>query len=187
MNVKDSKHETETKMKKALEDVHRKFMEVRTGRAHPGLIEGLHIDYYGTSTLLKQVASITIPDARTMVIQSWDTTAIPEIEKAILNSKLGVKPAVDGKVVRINFPQLSQERREELKKVVKEMAEHGRVSLRTIRRDANEKVKKMQGDNLISEDDNFRAQDEIQKLTDRYIAEIDKILEEKSRELLETN
>ncbi len=187
MNVKDIKHETEVKMKKTLDDVHRKFMEVRTGRAHPGLVEGLHIDYYGTPTLLKQIASISIPDARTMVIQAWDASAIPEIEKAISNSKLGVKPAVDGKLVRVNFPQLSQERREELKKVVKDIAEHERVSLRTIRRDANEKVKKTQNENLISEDDSFRTLDEIQKLTDRYIGEVDRILEEKGRELLDTN
>ncbi len=187
MNVKEIKQDTETKMKKTLEDVQRKFMEVRTGRAHPGLIEGLHIDYYGTPTLLKQVAAISLSDARTLVIQAWDAAAIPEIEKAILNSKLGVKPAIDGKLVRINFPQLSQERREELKKVVKDLAEHDKVSLRTIRRDANEKIKKVQKDNLISEDDSFRAQEEIQKLTDRYIAEIDRILEEKSRELVETH
>ena len=185
MAVKEIKKETEVKMKKAVEAVQREFLEVRTGRAHPGLIEGLHVNYYGTLTLLKQMASISIPDPRTVVIQPWDVTAISEVEKAIANSKLGVAPMNDGKIVRINIPPLSSERREELKKVVRGMAEHGRVSLRTIRRDANDKIKKGQHSKMISEDDSFRAQDDIQKLTDQYIKEIDKILEEKNRELVE--
>ena len=175
--------ETEAKMKKSIESTKREFSEVRTGRAHPGLIEGLHIDYYGTPTLLKQIASITIPDPRSVVIQPWDVSAIPEIEKAINNSKLGVLPSNDGKVVRLAIPALSEERREELKKTIKEMAEKSRISLRTIRRDANEKVKKMLSDKTISEDDQFKTQDEVQKLTDRFIKEIDTLVEEKNKEL----
>ncbi len=185
MIAKDTIKETETKMKKSLEAMMREFSEVRTGRAHPGLIEGLHINYYGTPTLLKQIASISIPDPRSVIIQPWDPSALPEIEKAILTSKLGVNPTNDGKIVRINIPPLSKERRGELTKMVKDMAEHGRISLRTIRRDANEKIKNMQSGNIIPEDDSFRAQDEIQKLTDRFIKEIDKILEEKNQELIE--
>lgn len=185
MAVKEIIKETESRMNKSVDAVQREFLEVRTGRAHPGLIEGLHVDYYGTPTLLKQIASISVPDPKTVVIQPWDVSAIPEIEKTISNSKLGVTPMNDGKLVRLSIPPLSKERRQELTKVVKEMAEHGRISLRTIRRDANERVKKAQSDKTVSEDDSFRAQDEIQKITDRYIKEVDKILETKNQELVE--
>ncbi len=185
MTVKELLRETEKKMQKTIESASREFAEVRTGRAHPGLIEGIHVNYYGTPTMIKQLASITIPDPRTIVIQPWDTSAIGEIEKAIMNSKLGAMPSNDGKVIRINIPPLSEERRKEMMKVVKEMAEKGRVSLRTIRREANEKLKKMQYDKLITEDDNFRGQEEVQKLTDKYIKEIDKIMEDKNKELTE--
>ena len=181
--IKDIIQETENKMRKSLDSTKREFNEVRTGRAHPGLIEGLHIDYYGTPTLLKQIASINIPDPKTVMIQPWDVSAIPEIEKAINNSKLGVTPSNDGKIVRLAIPSLSEERREELKKTVKDMAEKSRISLRTIRRDANEKVKKMQADKIVSEDDNFKAQEQIQKLTDKYIKDVDLLVEEKNKEL----
>jgi len=185
MSVKDVIIQNEAKMKKALESVSREFSEVRTGRAHPGLIEGLHADYYGTPTMVKQMASISVPDAKTIVIQPWDVTAIPEIEKAISLSNLGLTPSNDGKIIRISIPPLSKERREELAKVIKDMAENGRVSLRTIRRDANDKIKKMQSDKLISEDESFRAQDQIQKTTDKYIKEVDTILDAKQKELTE--
>ena len=185
--VKDIIQQTENKMKKVLESVSREFGEVRTGRAHPGLIEGMHIDYYGTPTLLKQIAAISIPDPRLIVIQPWDPTAILEIEKAILNSKLGVSPANDGKTVRLSIPPLSKERREELTKVVRDMAENGRVSLRTIRRDANDKIKKLLADGQIPEDDSFKGQDAVQKLIDKYIKEVDRILESKNKELVEFN
>ena len=183
--VKDIIVQTESKMKKVLESVSREFAEVRTGRAHPGLIEGMHVDYYGTSTLLKQIAAISIPDPRLIVIQPWDPTAILEIEKAILNSKLGVSPSNDGKTMRLSIPPLSKERREELTKVVKDMAENGRLSLRTIRRDANDKFKKLLADGQIPEDDSFKGQDAIQKLIDKYIKEVDRILESKNKELVE--
>lgn len=185
MSVKEVIKQTEDKMKKTVESVRREFMEVRTGRAHPGLIEGMHVDYYGTLTLVKTLASISAPDPKTVLIQPWDVTVLPEIEKAINNSKLGVTPYNDGKVVRLTIPQLSQERRQELAKVVKEMAENGRVSIRTIRRDANDKIKKMQSDSAVSEDEARTGQDTIQKITDRFIKDIDGILEEKSRELTE--
>ncbi len=183
--VKQLKQETDGKMQKGLEAVRRELSEVRTGRAHPGLIEGIHVDYYGTPTLLKQMASITIPDPRTIVIQPWDVTAVEAIEKAILNSSLGATPTTDGKILRVSLPQLSSERRQEMQKVAKQMAEHGRISLRTIRREANEKVKKMQGESKISEDESFRFQEDIQKVTDKYIKEIDEILERKLKELME--
>ena len=185
MMAKEIIQQTEQRMKKVIESVTREFNEVRTGRAHPGLIEGLHIDYYGTLTLIKQIASISAPDARTIVIQPWDPSAIMAIEKAVLNSKLGATPTNDGKLMRLVIPPLSKERREELAKIVKDMAENGRISLRTIRRDANEKIKKMLADSSIPEDDGFRAQEDIQKLTDKYIKEVDMILESKSKELVE--
>jgi len=185
MTIREVIHDIEAKMKKTIEACNREFSEVRTGRASPSLVEGLHIDYYGTLTLLKQIASISIPDARLIVIQPWDPSAIAEIEKAILKSNLGITPTNDGKVVRLGIPQLSKERREELAKVVKEMAEDGRVSLRTIRRDSNEEIKKLHDDKVISEDDRFRTQEQVQKITDKYIEKIDQILKEKEKELTE--
>ncbi len=185
MSTKDTILQTETKMKKTIESAKREFSEVRTGRAHPGLIEGMHVDCYGSPMMMKQVAVITVPDPRTVLIQPWDPTIIPEIEKSITTSNLGVNPSNDGKVVRLNIPQLSKERREELAKVVKDMTEKVRVSMRTIRRESNDKLKAMQNDKTISEDDSFKAQEAIQKLTDKYIKEVDVLLEEKTKALTE--
>ena len=185
MAVKEVMKETEDKMKKAVDSAQREFAEVRTGRAHPGLIEGLHADYYGTPTAFKELASVSVPDPRTIVIQPWDATVIPEIEKAIQGSSLGLTPQNDGKVIRLNIPPLSTERREELKKIVKDMAEHARVSLRTVRRDANDKLKKLQSDKEISEDDHHKAHDDVQKLTDKYVKDVDQLLDEKSKQLME--
>ena len=185
MAVKEIMKETEDKMKKCIDSAKREFNEVRTGRAHPGLIEGLHVNCYGNAMMVKELASISIPDPRQIVIQPWDATIIPDLEKAINDSNIGGSVSNDGKLVRISVPPLSEERRTELTKVVKDMAEHSRISLRTIRRDANEKVKKMQGEKKVSEDEGFKAQDEVQKLTDRYIKEVDKLLEEKNKHLLE--
>jgi ribosome recycling factor len=187
MSVKEVIQQTEVKMKKSIESAKREFSEVRTGRAHPGLIEGMHIDYFGTLTLLKQLASISVPDPRTVIIQPWDPSVIPELEKAIANSNLGATATNDGKIVRLSIPALSEERRKELAKVVKEMAEKSRISLRTIRRDANDKLKKLQADKTITEDDHFKSQESIQKLTDKYIKEIDDLLEDKSKALTELN
>ena len=187
MSVKEILKETEGKMKKSIESAKREFSEVRTGRAHPGLIEGMHVDYFGTMTPFKQLASISTPDPRTVMIQPWDPTVIPEIEKAILTSNLGVTPSNDGKLIRLSIPPLSEERRHELAKVVKEMAEKSRISLRTIRRDANDKLKKMQNDKIASEDEYFKSHDEVQKLTDKYIKEIDALLEQKSKSLVDVS
>ena len=185
MVIKELLKQSEEKMKKTIESAKREFAEVRTGRAHLGLVEGLHVDYFGTQTLLKQMASISIPDAKTVSVQPWDPSAIEAIEKAILASNLGATPANDGKIIRLTVPPLSAERREELKKIVKDMAENARVSLRSVRREANEKIKKMQHDKEVSEDDSFKGQENIQKLTDKYIKEIDVLLEEKSKLLTE--
>jgi len=184
MTTREILHNTEEKMKKAVDSMLREFSEIRTGRASPHLVEGLHIDYYGTPTLLKQLASISVPDAHLIVIQPWDATAIVEIEKAILKSNLGINPSNDGKLIRLSIPQLSKERREELVKVVHKMSEEGRVSLRTIRRDAKEALEKLEKDKLITEDDKFRGIDELQKLVDKYIIKVDETLKSKEQEVL---
>lgn len=185
MTVKEVLHNTEEKMKKSFDSVTRQFQEVRTGRASPSLVEGLHIDYYGTPTMLKQLAAISAPDAHLIVIQPWDPTVIVEIEKAILKSNLGISPSNDGKIVRLAVPQLSKDRRMELVKVIHKMAEDGRVSMRTIRREAKETVEKLEKDKVISEDDKFRGVDELQKAVDRYIVKIDDLLKSKEKEVLE--
>ncbi|MDD5594775.1 MAG: ribosome recycling factor [Candidatus Omnitrophica bacterium] len=185
MTAKEILHATEEKMKKTFESVTREFSEISTGRASPHLVEGLHVDYYGTPTLLKQLASISSADAHLLVIQPWDITAIAEIEKTILKSNLGINPSNDGKIIRLPIPQLSKERREELVKVIHKMAEEGRISLRTIRRDAKEHMEKLEKDKTIAEDDKFRGIDELQKIVDRYIAKIDELLKNKEKEILE--
>jgi len=185
MTVREILNNTEEKIKKALESVNREFSAIRTGRASPSLVEGLYINYYGTPTLLKQLASISVPDAHLIVIQPWDITAISEIEKAIMKSNLGITPSNDGKLIRLSIPSLSKERRLELAKVVNKMAEEGRVSLRTIRREAKEALEKLEKDKAISEDDKFRGIDDLQKLIDKYIAKIDEIFKSKEKEILE--
>ncbi|MCD4780585.1 MAG: ribosome recycling factor [Candidatus Omnitrophica bacterium] len=187
MPIKEIIKDTENKMKKTIESAKREFSEVRTGRAHPGLIEGLHADYFGAPTMIKQLASISIPDPRTVFIQPWDPNAIQPIEKAISSSNLGIMPSNDGKIIRLNIPSLSEERRKELIKVVKDMAERSRVSLRTVRRDSNDQVKKMLHDKAVPEDEGYKAQENIQKLTDKYMKEIDHLFEEKSKVLTEMN
>jgi ribosome recycling factor len=184
MNVREAIQEADAKMKKVIESVLREFNEVRTGRAQPALVEELHINYYGAPTPIKQLANVSSPDPSSLVIQPWDPNVLVEIEKAILNSKLGLTPNNDGKIIRLAVPHLSEERRKEMAKVVKDMAEKGRVSLRTVRRDANEKIAKLKKDNVVSEDDSFKGQEEVQKLTDRHIKDIDMILDKKNKELL---
>jgi len=185
MTIKEILHNTEEKMKKAFESMNREFHEVRTGRASPSLVEGMHIDYYGTPTMLKQLAAISAPDAHLIVIQPWDPTAIVEIEKTIMKSNLGITPSNDGKTIRLSVPQLSKERRQELAKLIHKMAEDGRVAMRTIRRDAKEALEKLEKDKLVSEDDKFRGIDELQKAVDRYILKIDELLKNKEKEVLE--
>jgi ribosome recycling factor len=184
MGVKDIILQSDGMMKKAIEAVSREFSEVRTGRAHPSLVEELHVNYYGTMTPIKQMAAVNSPDPSCLVIQPWDPSALAEIEKAILASNLGITPNNDGKVIRLVVPHLSEERRKEMAKVVKDMAEKGRVSLRSIRREANEKIGKLKKDSAITEDDSFKGQEEVQKLTDKHIKEIDALLDKKSKELL---
>ncbi len=183
MAIKDVLHDVESKMRKTVEAVNREFNEIRTGRASPSLVEGLLVDYYGTKTPIKQLATISTPDARLIAIHPWDGSIISEVERAILQSHLGLTPNNDGKIIRISIPHLTDERRQELDKIVKKIAENGRVSLRTVRRDANEDLKQLERGKDIAEDERFTSQDSVQKLIDKYTAEIDKILEAKEKEI----
>ncbi len=176
-------HEAEEKMKKALASMEREFATVRGGRASPMMIEGVMVEYYGTPTPLKQLATITTPEPRLLLIQPWDRSVIGAIDKAILQAGLGVTPQQDGKVVRLPIPQLTQERRAELDKLIRKMAEDGRVSVRTVRRDANEALKQLKVEKTISEDDAFKAQERIQHMTDDSIHRVDALLKAKEQEL----
>ena len=184
MSAQQILKETEDKMKKSLEIVQHNFGSVRTGRANAGMVENIRVDYYGTSTPMKQVASITIPEPRMIVLAPWDPTAIKSIEKAINESDLGLTPVVDGKMVRLAIPALTRERREEMVKIVHKLAEDGRVSLRGVRREANDKLKALEKDKAVTEDESFKVQTEIQKLTDRYIQSIDQAQASKEKDLI---
>ena len=174
------------RMNKAVETLESEYKRLRTGRASVSLVDGIRADYYGTATPLSQLATLTIPDPRTIVIQPWDNSVVGEIEKAILKSDLGLTPMNDGKAIRINIPPLTAERRRDLVKVVKKKAEESKVALRNIRRDINEKIKDLKKDKKVSEDEQFRAQDEIQKITDDYVKKIDAVYGAKEKEILET-
>lgn len=158
--------------------------KVRTGRASVALLDGVMVDYYGTPTPIKQVANLSTPDARTIQVQAWEANLLPAIEKAIIAANLGLTPMNDGKLIRVPVPALTEERRKDLVKQCKKMAEDGKVAIRNQRRDANEALKKQEKDKAISEDEGKRAQDEIQKKTDLAVAEVDKILAEKEKEIL---
>ncbi|ULQ59964.1 ribosome recycling factor [Brucepastera parasyntrophica] len=173
------------RMKKSINNLKDEFNTIRTGRASAALFDKVRVDYYGDKSPLSQVASISIPEARLVVIQPWDKTLIGEIEKAIQKSELGLNPSNDGKVIRIAIPPLTEERRKELVKQAKALAEQSRVAVRNIRRDGNDSLKKEQKDGLITEDDLKTAEDSLQKETDKYIQEINKILEEKEKEIME--
>lgn len=177
--------ETEEKMKRAVEAVTREFAAVRTGRASAALVEGVVVDYFGTPTPLKHLASIATPEPRLLVIQPWDVSVAPEIERAILKADLGLSPTGEGKVIRITVPALTAERRAELDKLVRKMAEDGRISIRTVRRDANDQIKALQKEGKAAEDEAFRGQEEVQKLTDRYTQRVEQLLKEKEKELTE--
>lgn len=184
-SVKDILRDTDEKMKKSAEALAHEFSTVRTGRATPSLVDGIKIDYFGTPTPLKSLAAISTPDAKLIVIQPWDASVCGDIEKAILKSDLGITPVNDGKLIRLQIPDLSKERRVELAKVVKKMTEDGRISIRNIRHAAIEHLKKMEKDKLVTEDDKFTGQDEVQKLTDRHIAKIEELLAAKEKEITE--
>jgi ribosome recycling factor len=183
--IKDIIKDSGDRMKKAVEHIISEFIKVRTGRASVGLLDGIKIDYYGTPTPLNQVGNISTPDAHLITIQPWDKSIMQLIEKCILNSNLGLNPSNDGTLIRIPIPPLNEERRKELVKLVKKMAEEGRVAVRNIRRDEIEKMKKTEKAEHISEDDRKHGETEIQKLTDKYIKDIDEILIKKEKEIME--
>lgn len=172
-------------MEKAISAVEKSFSKVRTGRASLSLLEGIRVDYYGTPTPINQVASLSIPESRLIVISPWDSSVLGAIEKAIQKSDLGLMPNNDGKLIRLAIPVLTEERRRELVKIVKKMAEECKVKQRNVRREANEKLKALKKDNQISEDELYNFQEEVQKLTDRYIAKADEILTAKEKEIME--
>ena len=172
-------------MARAIETLKKEFGSIRTGRASLSLLDEIMVNYYETPTPLQQLASLSIPESRQMAIQPWDPKVIPEIEKAILKSDLGLTPMNDGKIIRINIPPLTEERRKQLVKTVKKKAEEAKVAIRNIRRDANEELKKLEKEKHISEDVVKKSQDEIQKITDSYITKVDDVLANKEKEIME--
>jgi ribosome recycling factor len=182
--IEDVFNNAKERMTKAVEALRRELATIRTGRAHPGLVEHLRVDYYGVPTPLNQLATISVPDPRLLTIQPWDRQAMSAIEKAILKSDLSLTPTNDGTVVRLSIPQLTEERRRELVKVVHKKVEEGRVEVRNIRREGHEELRRLQREKLIPEDDQFRGQERLQKLTDEFVQQIDRLGEEKEAELL---
>jgi ribosome recycling factor len=182
---KELRKKTTDRMDGAIEALKKDFASVRTGRASLALLDGIMVDYYGTATPLQQVASLSVPDPRQIAIQPWEQKIIPEIEKAIMKSDLGLTPSNDGRVIRIMIPVLTEERRKQLVKVVKKRAEEAKIAIRNIRRDINEELKKLEKDQHMSEDDVKKFHDEIQKLTDSYVAKVDEVLKHKENEIME--
>ena len=177
--------EAEEKMKKTVEATRREFNGIRTGRATPALLDRITVDVYGTQLPLNQVATISVPEARLLMISPWDKSTIPAIERSIMKSDLGLNPSSDGNEIRLAIPQLTEERRRDLTRVVHKKAEEGKVAIRNVRREANEELKKLRKASDISEDEEKRAEERVQKLTDKYISEIDRIQEIKEQEVLE--
>jgi len=177
--------ETRERMGKSVSALKSEFKKIRTGRASLALLDGIRVDYYGTSTPLNQMATLAVPESRLITIQPWDNSVIKEIEKAILKSDLGLTPSSDGKIIRIAIPPLTEERRKELVKIANKMSEEYKVAVRNIRRDSNELVKILKKDGDISEDEAFKAQEQVQKITDEHIKRIDDVYQEKEKEILE--
>ena len=183
--VNEIKKNATERMQKSLEALKQELTKLRTGRAHTSLLDHITVSYYGSEVPLSQVANVAVADSRLLTVTPWEKTMVQAIEKAILTSDLGLNPATSGTVIRVPLPPLTEERRRDMIKVVRGETEGGRVAIRNIRRDANNEIKNLLKDKKISEDDERRAQDEIQKITDKYIGEIDKLLEAKEKELME--
>ena len=183
--IEDIYQDTRINMDKSVEALKREFKRVRTGRASLAILDGIRVDYYGTPTPLNQMATLAVPESRLITIQPWDVSVIKETEKAILKSDLGLTPSSDGKIIRIAIPPLTEERRKELVKVVSKMCEEHKIAIRNIRRDSNEMIKDLKNDGDISEDEAFKAQDQIQNITDEKIKLLDEITKEKEQEILE--
>ena len=183
--IEDIFQETRENMGKSVEALKREFKRVRTGRASLSILDGIRVDYYGTPTPLNQMATLAVPESRLITIQPWDTSVIKETEKAILKSDLGLTPSSDGKIIRIAIPPLTEDRRKELVKVVNKMSEEHKIAIRNVRRDSNEMLKDLKKEGDISEDEAFRAQEQIQKITDDSISLVDQITKDKEKEILE--
>lgn len=182
--ISDVKQSAEQKMQKSLEALKTDLGKVRTGRAHTGILDHVQVDYYGSMMPINQVAAISLADARTITVQPWEKPMIAKVEKAIRDADLGLNPATNGDVIRVPMPPLTEERRKDLIKVVRGEAENAKVAVRNVRRDANDALKKLLKDKEISEDDERRAQDDVQKLTDKFVAEVDKALQAKEADLM---
>ncbi len=180
----DLNQETKDKMEKAVVALKNELSKLRTGRATPALVEHIRVDYYGTPTPLNQMAQVSIPDPKTIQIASWDQSAIPLIEKSIIAANIGLNPQVDGKVIRLNVPPLTEDRRKDIAKTVKKIGEDTKVIVRNLRRDANEKIKGQEKDKALSEDQSKKAQEAIQKLTDTFVGEVDKIVDAKTKDVM---
>jgi len=183
--VQELRKKTNDRMISAVEALKKDFSSIRTGRASLALLEGISVDYYGTLTPIQQLASLSIPESRQIAIQPWEHRIIPDMEKAILKSDLGLTPMNDGKIIRINIPILTEERRKHLVKVVKKRAEEAKVVVRNIRRDSNEELKKLEKEKHLSEDDTKKEHEDIQKITDSFIKKIDEVLQHKEKEIME--
>ena len=183
--IKETLADGEERMSKAIDALKRDLATVRTGRANPGLVDHIRVDYFGTPTPLQQLASVSVPEARLITIQPWDKGSLGAIEKAIQKSDLGLNPNNDGNIIRLSIPPLTEDRRKELVKVVHKKVEEGRIEIRNIRRDAHEMLRELKKEKEISEDQEFGAQEDLQKVTDHFIADADKVGQEKERELLE--
>ena len=177
--------ECDDKMKKTIDIVHKEFASIRTGKASPALVENIVVDYYGTPTLIKSLAGISIPEPRMMVVAPWDPSSVQAISKAITSANIGINPVIDGKAIRLPVPELSEERRKDLIKVIKKKAEDGKVSIRNVRREMNELTKKLEKDKQITEDDKFEGEKKIQEETDKFIKDIDELVKHKEKEILE--
>ncbi|MCA3219439.1 MAG: ribosome recycling factor [Burkholderiales bacterium] len=184
MTIAEIRKSTEDKMKKSVEALKHDLAKIRTGRAHAGLLDHIQVDYYGSMVPLSQVANVGLGDARTITVQPWEKKMVPTVEKAIRESDLGLNPATMGDLIRVPMPPLTEERRKELTKVVKHEGENAKVAVRNLRRDANTHLKDLLKKKLVSEDEERKAQDDVQKLTDRNIADIDKLIVEKEKEIL---
>ena len=184
MTIADIKNNAEARMAKSVEAFKTELQKIRTGRAHPGILDQVHVDYYGSMVPISQVANVTLLDARTISVQPWEKGMGAKIEKAIRESDLGLNPAAQGDLIRVPMPPLTEERRKDLTKVVKNAGEDAKVAVRNVRRDANEQAKKLQKDKAITEDDERRSEADVQKLTDRVIADIDRLIASKEQEIL---
>jgi ribosome recycling factor len=183
--IKELYTDTEERMKMAVESVRKELVSIRTGRATPALLDGIKVDYYGVMTPLSQVANISVPDPKLLVIQPWEKKLIPDIVKAIHKSDLGLNPQADPNVVRLPIPPLTEERRRDLVKLVKKVAEDGKIAVRNVRRDSNEALKKAEKDKKISEDESRKAQEQVQEITDKHIEHIDEMTTKKEQEVIE--